>query len=157
MAQHLRVVPIKMERAWLTLVNKRRRITACMEEKKRVSKVLLEELERTPPPPSIVERRFPPSRLRPPVRDAVAAPTVRQQYNTLLGDIAILADLHRETEGLAAPYDELAEKKNWTLPVEAALAAAVADDPASSGSEDECDSEDEGGAEDDSGGGGGGR
>ena len=136
-----------MERAWLTLGNKCRRITECRDGKKLAADALWAELELTSL--SDLERHFatwhclglPSAASPPPAGDAVATPTVRQRYNKLLGEIAILDDLLRETRALAAPYDALALKNNWALPVEDAQAAAVADDPAvedaSSGSEDE--------------------
>ena len=142
------VVPIKLERAWLTLGNKCRRLTECRDGKQLEADTLWAELELTSL--SDLERHFatwsclgpPPVASPPPVGDAVAAPTVRQRYNKLLGEIAILDDLLRETRALAEPYNALAVKNNWASPVEEAQAAAVADAPAedsdaSSGSEDE--------------------
>lgn len=125
------VVPIKMERAWLCLVNRRLRIDECIARKIQAANVLQADMELLQM--SIIEKRFPPARL-PPTDVAVGdvplppdppalvaiggAPTAWQQYTKLMGEIAILRDLRHEASLLAQPYDELALKNKWSSPLQ---------------------------------------
>ena len=123
-----------MQRFWLCMVNRRLREDECITRKTQAAESLLAIME--PWQTSVCEKRFPPqpSRIASVEVSAALPPavtvgelTARQQYNKLIGEIAILRDLRREADLLAQPFDALALKKQWSSPLlRRAPSAAVA-------------------------------